>query len=79
LVLINVLYFNGKWKKEFNNKMETQTFFKLQNNPKTRISADYMYGEMSAGYHKTPTGTEIISIPFEDENYSMVFVVPKTG
>ena len=79
LVLINVLYFNGKWKKEFNKKLERQTFFKLQNNPTTRISADYMNGDVTAGYLKTPTGTEILSIPFEDENYSMVFVIPQTG
>jgi len=38
-----------------------------------------MFGELSARYSRTGLDTEIISLPFEDENYSMVFVVPQNG
>ncbi len=79
LILINVLYFNSKWRKEFNKNVESKTFFKLQNNPRNTIKADYMFGELSARYSRTGLDTEIISLPFEDENYSMVFVVPQNG
>ena len=53
--------------------------FKLNNNPLNRIKANYMYGQLTAGYFRSPSGTEIISLPFKDENYSMVFVVPQIG
>ena len=79
LVLINVLYFNSKWRKEFNKNVESKTLFKLQNNPRNTIKADYMFGELSARYFRTPLNTEIVSLPFEDENYSMVFVIPQNG
>jgi serine protease inhibitor len=74
-----VLYFNSKWRKEFNKKLEQQTFFKLGNNPNNRITSTYMFGEVSGGYLQTSTGTEILSLPFEDDNYAMVFVLPQTG
>jgi hypothetical protein len=38
-----------------------------------------MFGEVSGGYVQTSTGTEILSLPFEDDNYAMVFVLPQTG
>ena len=78
LLLVNVLYFKSSWVEEFKN-VETKNFFKLQNNPQNRINTTYMHGNILAGYLRTSTGTEIISLLFKDKNYSMLFVVPQSG
>jgi hypothetical protein len=57
-----------------------RAFFRIKNNPKSQVDVKYLHGErMPGGYFKTPSGAEIISLPFEDKNYDMVFVVPPTG
>ena len=74
------MHFNAKWKTEFNSGLELAEFTKVRNNPKSRVNVKFMHGErMPGGYFKTATGTEIVSLPFEDENYAMVFVMPQTG
>ena len=80
LVLINVLYFKSKWKTEFNSIPFSREFFRVRNNPKSRVSVKFLQGErLTGGYFKTSSGAEIVSLPFEDDNYAMVFVLPQTG
>jgi len=38
-----------------------------------------MYGDVTAGYLRKNDGTEIISLPFDDNIFEMVFVVPQRG
>lgn len=41
IVLVNVLYFNATWKKEFERKLQPGSFF-LQNNKDKKVNAEYV-------------------------------------
>lgn len=60
-------------------KVESKNFFKLDNNPQNRINTTFMHGNILAGYFRTSTEAEIISLSFKDKNYAMVFVMPQSG
>ena len=74
-MLINVLHFKSDWAEKFNNEL-TKEKFHPRNSPD--IQVDMMFGEFgNAGYQELPNGGVIVSLPFSDPNYEMVFVKPK--
>ena len=76
VVLVNVLYFKDDWKDEpFVKDQNLVEPFKLGDG--STVDADFMEAdEINVGY-KDLTDVEIISIPFNSDNFYFVIVAPK--
>lgn len=72
LLLINALRFKSDWAEKFDSKTEKQPFQGIKSTVETMI------GQFeNVGYFKTPTGTQMLSLPFSDPNFEMVLILPK--
>jgi len=75
VVLVNVLYFKDDWKNEPFVKDPQIDNFKLGDG--TTVETEFMESdEMTVGY-KDLNDVEIVSIPFDTDNYYFVVVAPK--
>ena len=76
LIYTNALYFKGKWKETFDKKVSWQGSF-------TNLSGsdgDVTYMEQTNDYGYTASkGVAVTEIPYGNEAYSMVIVLPDTG
>ena len=77
VVLVNVLYFKDDWKDEpFGETTDTDIFYLGGGQT---LETDFMEAdEVRVGY-KDLRDVEIVSIPFEHDNYHFVIVAPKEG
>jgi len=75
LVLVNALYFKGAWKKQF--KKEQNTKDKFQVAKRDFIEADFMNTSVNTWYYQD-NYAEIIDIPYSDDDYSLMIIVPKS-
>ncbi len=76
LVLVNAVYFKGKWVNEFKAYKTHKGTFYIESN-KT-IQTDFMKQESSANYAETDD-YQAISLPYMGERTSMVVLLPKAG
>ena len=76
-MLVNVLYFKDAWKDEpFVKDPQIDTFHLGDG---TTVQTDFMEAdEMTVGYNDLDD-VEIVSIPFNTDNYYFVIVAPKEG
>ena len=77
VVLVNVLYFKDNWRDEpFGENTDIDTFHLGGGQT---VDTDFMEAdEVNVGY-KDLRDVEIVSIPFEHENFHFVIVAPKEG
>jgi len=77
VVLVNVLYFKDDWKDEpFGENTDIDTFHLGGGQT---LETDFMEAdEVNVGYKDLPD-VEIVSIPFEHDNFHFVIVAPKEG
>jgi len=77
VVLVNVLYFKDDWKDEPFGETTDTDIFNLGGGQ--TLETDFMEAdEVRVGY-KDLLDVEILSIPFEHDNYHFVIVAPKEG
>ena len=77
VVLVNVLYFKDAWKDEPFVKDPVIDTFNLADG--TAVDTEFMEAdEMTVGY-KDLDDIEIVSLPFNTDNYYFVIVAPKEG
>ena len=68
------MHFKSDWQKSFDSETFKEDFQRSNGIP-TKV--DMMYGEFGdLGYLQTNNGAQIVALPFEDQNYQMVLVLP---
>ncbi len=73
MFLINALYFNGKWKYQFDEEKTTEEPFYLQDG--SQIQTDMMVTETDLRYHRNDL-FQAVELPYGRGNYSMVCFLP---
>ena len=76
MFLINALYFNGKWKYQFDEEKTTEESFYLQDG--NEIQTDMMMTETDLRYHRNDL-FQAVELPYGRGNYSMVCFLPSQG
>ncbi|XP_050293192.1 antichymotrypsin-2-like isoform X3 [Anthonomus grandis grandis] len=74
LILVNALYFSGKWAFPFEKDTRKEKFY-LSNTKSKEV--DMMYIEESFRYHENrKLNAKFLELPYEAENVSMIVVLP---
>ncbi|MFW6101430.1 MAG: serpin family protein [Bacteroidota bacterium] len=73
MFLINALYFNGKWKYQFDEEKTTEEPFYLEDG--SEIQTDMMVTETDLRYHRNDL-FQAVELPYGRGNYSMVCFLP---
>ncbi len=77
MVLANAVYFSGKWASPFSEKNTSNDTFICENG--TTQSVPFMHGlKKNATYIETED-YQWVSLPFGNESFSMIFLLPKEG
>lgn len=76
LVLINALYFNGRWKAPFLKERTTEEFFTKENGEKVKVNM--MHQKFDTQYYEDET-VQMASKPFGQGTFNMYFVLPREG
>jgi serpin B len=76
MFLINAIYFNGKWKYQFETAKTANEQFTCRD--KTVISVPMMKMENSFGY-TVQSGFKAMTLPYGAEKFQMVFLLPDAG
>ncbi|MFL0269954.1 serpin family protein [Candidatus Clostridium radicumherbarum] len=76
MVLINTIYFKGKWAESFIEKNTTKETFNL--NDGSKVSVDMMKGILSADYLKGKDFSAV-RLPYEDNNFGFYIFLPDKG
>lgn len=76
LVLVNAIFFKGKWLKQFDPKKTNKDDFYTspgENDPKTvdmmSMQGDFRYAELP--------GYQVLELPYEEKDLAMLFVLPE--
>lgn len=75
MLLLNVIYFKANWMKQFEELDTTETDFYLLDNGVKRVETmlqieEFLYSDSEA------LNSKVISLPYEDENFSMLLFLP---
>ena len=74
MVLINAIYFKGKWETKFEKRLtEKREFFNYQK--KTKL-IDFMYSKHEYSYFENKT-IQAISLNYQDDNLEALIILPK--
>ncbi len=73
MLLINAIYFNGKWRNEFDTKNTQNKPFYLT--PENTVQVPMMYQEENFAVTTTGDAT-LVELPYGQGNYSMVVMLP---
>ncbi|KAJ8256805.1 hypothetical protein COCON_G00189570 [Conger conger] len=82
LTLINAVYFRGSWKNQFRPE-NTRTFsFSKDDGSEVQTlmmyqQGDFFYGEFSDGSTEAGGVYQVLEMPYEDENMSMMIILPR--
>lgn len=74
VVLVNALYFKSNWLEAFDDPIKD----KFTTTDGQELEVDMLSKDLDVGLIEVD-GAKIVSVPFEDEGFSMVFVLPKKG
>jgi serpin B len=75
LVLVNALYFNGSWDKQF--KKEENTIEKFQIGKRIFEDKTFMNATINSSYYEDKLA-EIIDIYYSNAKYSLMIIIPKS-
>lgn len=74
-VLVNAIYFNGKWLYPFSKISTEKTTFHM--NSKQKLEVDTMYTDDSFGYVELPEfEAKALEMPYENSDISMLIILP---
>jgi serpin B len=76
MFLINAIYFNGKWKYQFDKSKTTEEPFVCTE--KKVVSAPMMKMEQSFGY-TVQSGYKALKMPYGADQFQMIFLLPDAG
>ncbi|XP_043926672.1 neuroserpin [Protopterus annectens] len=82
LVLVNAVYFKGNWKSQFRPE-DTRTFsFTKDDESEVQIQmmhqkGDFYYGEFSDGSNEAGGLYQVLEMPYEGDEMSMMIVLPR--
>jgi serpin B len=76
LVLVNAIYFLGKWDDPFNKELTSKGLFHLT--PKNTTETFFMNNTLGLNYFEDET-MQTIEIPYEGNKFSMIIILPKSG
>ncbi len=77
LTLVNTLYFNAAWKTPFEHEKTTNGAFTLTDG--TVVQVPMMAGEDIALRHAVVGGVDVIELPYQGDEVSMVVLAPPVG
>ena len=75
LVLVNAIYFKGSWNKQFNESNNTKEDFQVAKRDFQQKT--FMNTQINSWYYEDKYA-EIIDIPYSDNKYSMMIILPKS-
>ncbi|XP_006837611.1 PREDICTED: serpin B8 isoform X3 [Chrysochloris asiatica] len=75
LVLVNAIYFKGKWKGQFDKKHTRGMPFKINQNEKKTVQMMFKEAAFRLGY-VDEVHTQVLELPYEGEELSMVILLP---
>ena len=68
------MYFKSTWLEDFGEETYKKNF-KLSDD--SEIEVDFMGSDLEVvGYLQTSSGSQLVSLPFKDSDYEMIFVLP---
>ena len=73
MVLVNAVYFKGKWVTQFDPKKTRDAPFECDDN--TRVNVSMMHATPKCGYRRV-AGVEVVELPYKGGELSMVVVLP---
>ncbi len=76
MLLINAVYFNGKWKHQFDTKLTTDRPFYIS--PGNPVNVPVMFQKQGFAVAR-PEGVTLVELPYGQGNYSMVVALPDEG
>ncbi|XP_055457216.1 serpin B8 isoform X1 [Psammomys obesus] len=74
LVLVNAMYFKGKWKAQFDRKYTRGMAFKTNQERKT-VQMMFKHAKFKMG-HVDEVNVDVLSLPYADEDLSMLILLP---
>ncbi|XP_069770315.1 leukocyte elastase inhibitor-like isoform X2 [Narcine bancroftii] len=75
LVLVNAIYFKGKWEKKFDEKNTYVTPFKLNKRETKSVKMMFQDDDFKIGYIEE-LKTSVLELPYEQEELSMIVLLP---
>lgn len=76
MLLINAVYFNGKWRNRFDKSSTTDSPFYLPDNSSVSVPMMYQEGAFAVAHTENAT---LVELPYGQGNYSMVVLLPDEG
>lgn len=77
LVLVNAMYFKGKWKAQFDRKYTRGMPFKTNQEKKT-VQMMFKHDKFKMG-HVDEVNMQVLALPYAEEELSMVVLLPDEG
>ena len=74
MILLNAVYFKGNWKYKFKKEKTTKRDFQNGNGKISKVET--MYAELKDVNYYINNEVEIVELPYEDPNLSMVIILP---
>ena len=77
MVLVNAIYFNGKWKYQFKNRSTFKKSFRTISNPSGGDKCDMMHMSSDKKFcYANLDEYQLLQLPYSDEDYCMTFIKP---
>ncbi|XP_055988478.1 leukocyte elastase inhibitor-like [Sorex fumeus] len=75
LVLVNAIYFKGKWQKEFSKQATREVPFRLNKKDTKKVNMMHQKNKFPLGYIET-LKCRVLELPYQGEELSMVILLP---
>ncbi|XP_049620972.1 leukocyte elastase inhibitor A-like [Suncus etruscus] len=75
LVLVNAVYFKGKWKEEFSKQVTQEATFRLNKKDTKKVMMMYQKNKFPLGYIKD-LKCKVLELPYQGDEISMVILLP---
>uniref|UniRef100_A0A8C3PJZ4 Serpin domain-containing protein n=1 Tax=Calidris pygmaea TaxID=425635 RepID=A0A8C3PJZ4_9CHAR len=76
LVLVNAIYFKGKWAVEFKKEDTKETYFQLNKNEKRTVQMMFQEGYFNMAFIEEPK-MKVIELPYFNNELSMLILLPE--
>ncbi|CAM1154120.1 SERPINB1 (predicted) [Pycnogonum litorale] len=77
LVILNAVYFKGTWKTKFNQNQTKTKYFTTSAGDKVPVEMMYSKTKYRNTYYDADSKVSAISLPYVDEKYSMILMLPQ--
>jgi serpin B len=77
LVLTNAIYFKGNWSTKFDKNLTKKMPFQIS--PDKSVDVEMMFHHGPFLYDETADGLQVLELPYQGEEFSMVIFLPANG